>query len=376
MRVGGTAPAARIPMVDIARLYGIALVYYGHVVERMMYLGDPAAAAQYKFIYSFHMTLFFVLAGFISKPSLYESRPAVFLKDRWTSRLVPFLFFNAVLAGLALVAPRDFPPIDLSGPAAFGMGVARTLVDLPVFNIPTWFLMCLVSVEFIHYAAFRALRQSDARILAAIPVFYLAGYTLNRVVDPFNAGQPFSGNVWFVHEAVAMYAFYLLGVLMRRRRFLMGPVPAWILAGGAVAALAFVTFTYGLNQGPFRLIQAVVVLAGGHGNIFWFPVTAVAGSLAVLLLARLTPPAPFLTYLGSNVLVLFCLNGVFYHSLNGPVAAWAMAAFPGSPWAAFGVGVTMTAASLALCLPVVRLLNAHLPWALGKGSAHRAEITA
>ena len=57
----------RIAMIDVARFYAVILVYYGHIVERMMYLGSPGAALQYKFVYSFHMILFFVLAGFIAK---------------------------------------------------------------------------------------------------------------------------------------------------------------------------------------------------------------------------------------------------------------------------------------------------------------------
>ena len=51
--------AKRFDYVDIARFYGIFLVYYGHVVERFMYLKIEAATLQYKYIYSFHMVLFF-----------------------------------------------------------------------------------------------------------------------------------------------------------------------------------------------------------------------------------------------------------------------------------------------------------------------------
>ena len=362
--------ATRLPMIDIARLYGIVLVYYGHVVERMMYLGDATATAHYKFIYSFHMPLFFVLAGFIVKHSTFETGFRDFLKNRWTSRLVPFLFFNAVLLVLAFVAPRDFPPIDLFGSTTIFVGaLARTFVDLPVFNIPTWFLMCLVSVEFVHYFAFRHLKQSDGRILAAMAVFFLAGFAFTWKFDLFNMGKPFSGNIWFIHEAPLMYAFYLLGVLMRRRDFLVGQTSPAFLAAGAAIALALVYFTYDLNQGPFRLIQAVIIVASGHGHIFWFAFTALAGTVLILLLARLTPAVRALTFLGQNALILFCLNGVFYHSINGPVAVWTLKHFPETPWAVFGVGVGLSVVSLALCLPVVHLLNAHLPWALGKAKA-------
>jgi acyltransferase len=369
METAASPAAPRISMIDTARFYGMALVYYGHVVERMMYLGSATAAQQYKVIYSFHMPLFFVLAGFIAKEAVFEAGLSDFLKNCWTSRLVPFLFFNVVLALLALVVPRDFPPFHLENLGDFVLGAARTLVDLPIFNIPTWFLMALVSVEFLHYAAFRYLKASDVRIGVAVPVFYLAGYALTREVDFFHSGKPFSGNVWFVHEAVVMYAFYLLGVLLRRRRFLAGPVSFPLVAGGAVLALAAVLCTYDLNHGPFRLIQAVIILAGGHGHIFWFPFTAIAGSLLILLLARLTPAIKPLTFMGRNALILFGLNGVFYHSVNGPVAAWVMTIYPGSSWVVFATGAGLAAVSLALGVPGILWLTNRLPWAIGKGRA-------
>ena len=56
---------SRLSFIDIARFYGIFLVYYGHIVERFMYLKVYAAVLQYKFIYSFHMVLFFFLSGMV-----------------------------------------------------------------------------------------------------------------------------------------------------------------------------------------------------------------------------------------------------------------------------------------------------------------------
>ena len=87
----------RIRMIDIARFYGIALVYYGHFIERIMYLKNPTAALHYKFIYSFHMLLFFVLAGFITKENdlLFDFRK--YVRHRFFSRLIPFLFFTAFM---------------------------------------------------------------------------------------------------------------------------------------------------------------------------------------------------------------------------------------------------------------------------------------
>ena len=38
----------RILLIDIARFYAIALVFYGHFIEELMLLKNPAAASQYK----------------------------------------------------------------------------------------------------------------------------------------------------------------------------------------------------------------------------------------------------------------------------------------------------------------------------------------
>lgn len=57
----------RLQLIDVARFYGIALVFYGHFIEELMLLKNPIAASHYKFIYSFHMVLFIVLAGYVAK---------------------------------------------------------------------------------------------------------------------------------------------------------------------------------------------------------------------------------------------------------------------------------------------------------------------
>jgi len=51
--MNASAAGSRIEFIDVARLYGMALVFYGHFIEELMLLKTPAAASQYKFVYSF-----------------------------------------------------------------------------------------------------------------------------------------------------------------------------------------------------------------------------------------------------------------------------------------------------------------------------------
>jgi hypothetical protein len=52
--MSGDSATVRIGFIDIARFYAMALVFYGHFIEELMLLKNPAAASQYKFIYFFH----------------------------------------------------------------------------------------------------------------------------------------------------------------------------------------------------------------------------------------------------------------------------------------------------------------------------------
>ena len=150
-------------------------MYYGHVVEQVMYRGSAPALQQYKFIYSFHMPMFFVLSGVIARDWGSELRIVDVLKTRLASRVVPLLAFSLILGLISLVITPDFPPIPLRTAADYAHAAWMTVTRLPIFDIPTWFLMCLVSVEILHALVYRGLRASERRIGLAILGFYLAG---------------------------------------------------------------------------------------------------------------------------------------------------------------------------------------------------------
>ena len=139
-----TSVAKRLDYVDIARLYGIFLVYYGHIVERFMYLKVDAAVLQYKFIYSFHMVLFFFLSGMVISEKTLNLSFGNFIKKKLKTRLVPYLFFNFILLVLSLFIQRDFPPFPLETAQDYLRTIGFTLIGVSIFNIPTWFIMVML----------------------------------------------------------------------------------------------------------------------------------------------------------------------------------------------------------------------------------------
>lgn len=352
--------SGRIPVLDVARCFGMILVYYGHIVERIMYLKNPAATEQYKFINAFHMPFFILIAGFTIAPEKTLLPIGRFIKRLFASRMVPYFFFATVVSAMSLVFTGWYPAVDPTQPGGYLEGAISTLLGFPVFSVPLWFMACLVSVEVIHYAVGRFLNTTLKLALAAV-VFYVGGYYLTLKVNLLTGAT-----YWLAHEALVMYPFYLIGVFMRRESILLGAQPRWRLLLASALCLAAALLTYGLNTGPFELMQMVVIVLSNHGNILLFPFTALTASLFLLLLAKSAGANKFIMFLGKNSLILFCLNGVFYHFLNGPFADWFVKTMPDHWVSVTAASALFTVVSFAACMPVIWGFNKYLPQLVGK----------
>ena len=350
----------RLAAIDVARALGLVLVYYGHFVEQVMYLKNPAAAVQYKWIYSFHMILFFILSGWVrgTRPALTPARE--FVKSTLASRIVPYLFFSILLGVLSLIFPGWFPLVDLSTANGYFQAVMSTALGFPLLNVPLWFVACLVSVECVH-RVLQGRLDTTPRILVAALACYLAGYALNEHYFFFGQGRSF----WLLHEVPVVYAFYLVGVVLGRSRA-QNHVSTGAAVGLFLLALACVQLTFDLNQGPFRYLQAVIILLSGHGHFLWFPFTALAGTVLVLALGQVLRHVSALAFLGRNALILLGMNGVFYHFVNPPLARWSVARLPGDGWSVFLVSIMVSVVSIGLSVPVILGLNAAVPQLVGK----------
>lgn len=93
----------RSTWVDIARGIGIILVVYGHALRGHFPLADTQSwqEVQDGVIYSFHMPLFFVLAGLFLWGSIEKDRRG-FLAGRWDQIIYPYLLWSAVTASIEL----------------------------------------------------------------------------------------------------------------------------------------------------------------------------------------------------------------------------------------------------------------------------------
>ena len=265
---------SRDQWVDIARGIGIILVVWGHVLRaNFTLINSPWAKAQDQLIYSFHMPLFFLLAGLFVWPNLARGR-AKFLRGRWSAVIWPYLLWSLV-SGLIALALSGYVNTPIHW---------HDLVSIPISPIEQyWFLYALLICQLACVTAY----PSYIRLL----VVGIAGYlSLNLI-----------GGVWIGIRAFLYLPFVTVGVMGARKLNVVSTsslTQIVALAGSGVFVLG-VSLWKSAEFGPTYLL----FLISGMGGSF-----ACVG-LAMFIARRWK--AELLASLGRASLAIFVLHTIF-----------------------------------------------------------------
>ncbi len=364
--------ASRIQWVDVAKGLGIGLVFYGHFVERYIALGLPAAVEQMRWIYAFHMPLFFFLSGFVYKDR--DLKFDAFLKRQILTRLVPVWLFMLIGIPLWILAHQA------STDAGWAALTQRCLTEAfwevvrgrPHKNVLVWFLVCLFTAELLQFGLRRLVRRTPLLVLS---ILFFAGLTHVISDQGYREAAVFiltdRIDSWHLTSAIAAIVFYQMGILTRRLGLLVSPHTRWYHYLFALATLAVTLLTYNLNDVlGYRYVR---LIDAAYGYAWWFFLTALAGALLVACLAQILSRARVLTHLGQITLALMCLNGIIHEYANPAIATALLRLQPDQNVLILtAVCLGMTIVQLALCVPVAWLLHRLLPAIFGRGAAKPA----
>lgn len=273
---------SRIAWLDRARGIGIVLVVLGHAllsVDRSGLVEDrTVVTALETAIYSFHMPLFFVLAGIGQTLSTGSARSLGPLRAIGWGLVYPYLLWSLVWIGLKSAFP-----------GASNTGVEEPAVAILWMPIDQfWFLYVLAMVRLVWWAVEALDRRWLTQAAIVLPLAVaLVGFQ--------SEGGPFS--LWSVFWA----AFFGLGVALGPNLDRVPSGGLWLLlAGSAALWLAGLPFLPGLQT---ETLTAVVTG------------TAIAGSAMVLAASALVPRAETLlaralSLLGEASLAIFLTHTI------------------------------------------------------------------
>ncbi len=292
----------RLDYLDMAKGVGIFLVVLGHIE----YLEESAM----RWIYSFHMPLFFVIGGILS----YVKRDSGLsfqegVKKKASGILVPYASFSLLLLTMR-VFEYFFQPERVTGrelltqfiDAVTGYGL-HILWFLPVYFLSgiLFFFLCR-RFEDKPYGGYGAGIAVFGFALLALGVIHSLGFELSAMQEQSFLLRIGCNVLITVLRALAILPFFLIG---------------WLYAG---------TIRHGsLRKGRLFASGALLLFLGSFGALktdildlhylYISPVhyvTAAMSCIGLLNLLRALPVSRTLSYLGRNSLIIMCTHGTFY----------------------------------------------------------------
>lgn len=283
----------RISWIDCCKGIGIIFVTLGHTRVFETPVGT--------WITSFHMPLFFVMAGLCFDERRYASFGAYFVR-KCKALMYPYFMLCLFIGCLLQVFCFD------NGTAfngLFRVGIWRG------FGIgPMWFIVALFFTELLSGMISQCVSTVRDRLMLAI-MMTMVGYGIRDSHLPLFLSQ--------LPNGLFCIGFYWIG--WSCRPLLAYTVRSWTVALGAGVALSISV------MGCWLCPERYVVSSLTVGNPFWFYAVAVCGTLAMALasifLDRIRLLSSSLQWLGKNSMAIFCFHGACGLCANTwSVGAW------------------------------------------------------
>lgn len=284
----------RLTWIDIAKGFGILLVGLGHT----RYQGVWGA----RWIYSFHMPLFFVMAGLCYDENRYPNFWSYF-KRKCIALLYPYVTLSLMVIALMSVLYMGSDPKCTSFSMLHRMIGGNTISAF-------WFIPVLFECELLYYILSRCLRRMRERA-AMCAICGLVAVSLTKTPLPYG-----------LDIALLSMPFYGIGNGMRKVVLNYGLVKALVLMSFLIPQLLILLFVFPKMRVDFG------------ANVLYSPILffclAVAGTAFISGLSMLVDRVRVLhrwgktlSFLGKNSIVLLA-----FHTPIGVCRSSWVACFP------------------------------------------------
>ena len=316
--------AERLSWLDVLKGIGIILVAVGHIYSNRIV---------FNWLYSFHMPLFFLAAGWVYK----EKTILTDIKRRIQTIVVPYFSFGLLVLLYWQVIERRFRDSNMSFTDSL-FGLLSGCYNNLDFNVHLWFLPCF----FVTVVLFNILVMNlGGRKIA---------YVVSALMSLIYIVLPMPELPWGINRVFKYIGFYAVGVFLTGRETKIADRNV----GTGVAAVVLLTVNFFLS------------LHNLTTGIMWF-VTALIGVFALILISQLINENKILQYLGRISLIVLCIHGPVYRIVvkivSIPLHMGTDAVRGSILLAMIVVTVTMLICSVAYEV-VVRIA----PWMVGKKS--------
>lgn len=324
---------SRNRQLDLLKAVAILFVVFGHCMN-----GGSART----YVYTFHVPLFFVIAGITFR---YDSLFKQFIVKKVKRILIPYylvgclsiLFFKLLgrYSAAALESKKDASAsiLKLIKGLLYGSGMKGGLA----FNSALWFLPCLFCVACFLYLFLSLMGKTYLKTKCLL----LAGVIISVLLVCQYKGMKLNINwPYEIDTAVKMLPFSLVGYVIKdiyaqledKNRLLKGLGAVLCLIVGAFLSMKVTYINY---------------LVDLYGELAFFYVGAMFSCIGYILLSSIVKDVPsWVEYIGRNTMIvlLFHKFPILFFQTVIPISAKALKA--NNIW----MGITITLLATSMCL--------------------------
>lgn len=321
----------RFYWLDVAKSVGIFCIVLGHF---------RISTFAYKFLWTFHVPLFFFISGWLFKVS---STP-VFLKKLSFRLILPYVYIYLLTVVITIFQKSDFN----------GQHIIRMVLGMfwgthsyrGFINSALWFLPGLITVQVLYFFGVRKSKLVYGILLGISIYFYQKGYL----------------NLFFSFDLSLLgLNYFVIGVLVKKHKCI-----EFALSRPFMAAAFFLCCLAG------------TVAFAQHGNVWYggrlYLISLLGGMTGItmilmfsLLVERVSKPTAFVQYVSGSTLTIFCFHGFSNRFAKAIVDIFALQS-------AMVNVLLATAVSIFLLLPIHWLIVRFVPELVGVKRTRHPEV--
>jgi fucose 4-O-acetylase-like acetyltransferase len=333
----------RIHWIDTLRAIAIILVVLGHTPGIQNY------QQAVKYIYSFHIPLFFLISGILFNPKHTENTFSQFLRSQFWALMVPYSVWGLLTYVPWVMLSRhhgsypDLSPFKPLVGLVYGTGSGTWLIH----NGALWFLPCLFSTRVLFFMILKYF----APMLPATLVLFVTLGLISAAVVPFPLP-------WGFDIALVAIGFFGLGFLLRKRLLSVN-------APGAGYLLGFLTLCLVVHLISFSYNARVSMAERTYGNPLLFALAAFGGIVFWSAVAKYMRPSVFLSKLGEASFLIFVLHTFVFNLITG-VAVFVLKRPSAFKYDSLVIAAMYTLVAVLVLLPAQTIVRRFQPWMVGR----------
>lgn len=275
----------RIKFLDITRAFAIIFIVLGHTLVHSEHCGII-----FKFLYSFHVVLFFIISGYTFKRKDKENLFR-FIKNKFIRIMIPYFVWALLfLIPYMLLGQSVSDSIGVNSSFSlktqilnimYGNGNESALKQ----NSSLWFLPALFSIEIIYSFIIKLIKKMPKIKILILILMVLTSYITNTFL---NINLP-----WGFNTALVVGFFFYIGYLFKEYNLFNKEGIFNIKYMGAIFIIGILSFYFN---------ETVSCIEYKYGNLTLALLSGLCLSICIIYLSYLIKENKILEYIGKNTM--------------------------------------------------------------------------